>query len=98
MDNCSIHRSERVQELCNLAGVQLEYLPPYAPFLNLIEESFHDFKAYIHKWYRWREEEGYAGFEAFLHKAIRDMGRGADVKKRARAHFSHSGYAEQDVE
>ena len=92
MDNCAIHKSERVQELCDAAGVTLEYLPPYAPFLNPIEESFHDLKAYIRKWYKWREEGGYDGFEAFLHKAIRDIGKGATARKSAWGHFSHAGY------
>jgi len=31
-----------------LAGVQLEFLPPYSPNLNPIEEAFSKIKAWIH--------------------------------------------------
>jgi hypothetical protein len=40
MDNASFHRSERVAQLCQDAGVKLVYLPPYSPDLNPIEEYF----------------------------------------------------------
>jgi transposase len=36
MDNASIHHSEKVEQLCNEAGVKLLYLPPYSPTLNPI--------------------------------------------------------------
>jgi transposase len=31
MDNASFHRGERVQQMCDAAGVKLLYLPPYSP-------------------------------------------------------------------
>ena len=45
LDNASIHRSPRVRELCAIAGVQLEYLPPYSPDYNPIEKSFKQLKS-----------------------------------------------------
>ena len=31
MDNCKIHWSPELKEMCQQAGVRLEYLPPYSP-------------------------------------------------------------------
>jgi transposase len=39
-DNATYHRGERVPQLCQAAGVQLLYLPPYCPELNPIELCF----------------------------------------------------------
>ncbi|KAI7950035.1 hypothetical protein MJO28_008856 [Puccinia striiformis f. sp. tritici] len=39
-DNATWHRGQRVPELCEAAGVQLMYLPPYCPELNPIELAF----------------------------------------------------------
>jgi transposase len=47
MDNCSIHHTPRIRQIADRAGVLIAWLPPYSPFLNPIEESFHDLKAYI---------------------------------------------------
>ena len=63
MDNACIHHHGEVGELvqnagmCYLdhyvyadmvSGVRVEYLPPYSPDLNLIEEAFSKIKAFIH--------------------------------------------------
>jgi transposase len=40
LDNASIHGSARVRELCDAAGVTLEYLPPYSLDYNPLEKSF----------------------------------------------------------
>ena len=47
MDNASIHTSTKVRQLCQTFGVQLEYLPPYSPDFNPIEQSFNVLKAWI---------------------------------------------------
>jgi hypothetical protein len=44
MDNCNIHCSSELQDLCKEAGVELAFLPPYSPDLNPIEQSFHALK------------------------------------------------------
>ncbi|TVY67410.1 hypothetical protein LSUE1_G010280, partial [Lachnellula suecica] len=92
MDNCSIHKSERVQQLCDEASVQLEYLPPYSPRFNPIEASFHDFKAFVRRHYKVRSLEDYNGFEDFLVWAVEVAGSGAELAKKARGHFRHAGY------
>jgi len=33
--------------MCDEAGVQLKYLPPYSPDFNPIEEAFAELKAWI---------------------------------------------------
>jgi len=49
MDNASFHHTERIKQMCDLAGVKLVYLPPYSPDLNPIEEFFSELKAFIKK-------------------------------------------------
>ncbi|OAV89506.1 hypothetical protein PTTG_28647 [Puccinia triticina 1-1 BBBD Race 1] len=39
-DNATVHRGERVRDLCEAAGVWLLFLPPYCPELNPIELGF----------------------------------------------------------
>ena len=47
MDNCSIHHTDRVQQLLDNAGIILIYLPPYRPDLNPIESAFGFVKSYL---------------------------------------------------
>ena len=66
MDNASIHRSDKIQQMCDDAGVILLYLPPYSPDLNPIEEMFGELKTYIKQ--VWDEHIGFvkADFLGFL--------------------------------
>lgn len=34
LDNASIHKGQRLRNLCENKGVRLEYLPPYSPDYN----------------------------------------------------------------
>ena len=47
MDNCKIYWNSELTEMCQEAGVRLEYLPLYSPDLNPIETSFAVLKAWI---------------------------------------------------
>jgi transposase len=47
MDNASIHRSERLEQMCVDAGVRLLKLAPYSPDMNPIEELFPEIKTYL---------------------------------------------------
>lgn len=47
MDNAKIHHGEGIAELIRETGVRLEYLPPYSPDLNPIEEAFSKIKSFI---------------------------------------------------
>ncbi|KAG2215780.1 hypothetical protein INT45_001783 [Circinella minor] len=45
MDNASIHKTPKVLEAVRKQGFEILYLPPYSPFLNLIEEFWSKLKA-----------------------------------------------------
>jgi hypothetical protein len=64
MDNARIHHGDEILELANRfgkstlcstftantkTGVRIEYLPPYSPDLNPIEEVFSKIKAFIRR-------------------------------------------------
>jgi transposase len=49
MDNVASHHSPLVKQLCDAAGVKLEYLPPYSPDMSPIEESFSVLKAWMRR-------------------------------------------------
>ena len=51
MDNCSIHMDSRVRELIEGAGAIIVYSAPYAPELIPIEYMFHQWKAFLKKYY-----------------------------------------------
>jgi len=57
MDNASWHRSEKIVQMCRDAGVVLEFLPPYSPDFNPIEEHFSVLKKFIKK--KWHENEDF---------------------------------------
>ena len=54
--------------MCDEAGVRLEYLPPYSPDFNPIEEAFAELKAWIKKNYALMEV--YDTFDQFLERAL----------------------------
>ena len=47
LDNASIHRVDAVVELITAAGALVQFLPPYSPDLNPIEEVFSKIKAFL---------------------------------------------------
>jgi transposase len=49
MDNLSSHKVKGVREAIEAAGARVEYLPPYSPDLNPIENAFSKFKALLRK-------------------------------------------------
>ena len=85
LNNASIHKSTRLQELCEEHGVLLKFLPPYSPDFNPIEATFNDIKAWIKRNHRLMED--FASFEAFLHFTIRQV-----CGTHARGHFKEAGY------
>jgi transposase len=50
LDNATTHHTERVKELCEAAGVIHEFLPPYSPDFNPIEQSFRSLKAWLRRY------------------------------------------------
>ena len=82
MDSASIHSNEELKQMCNDAGVLLEYLPPYSPDLNPIESSFSVLKARIRR----HQDEAIAvaeqenGFGLFLERTIQSQ-KGVGIPK-----------------
>ena len=60
-----------LEKLCHDAGVVLEFLPPYSPDFNPIEESFAEMKAWMRKNYTL--QDNYEHFEGFLELAVQYM-------------------------
>ena len=48
-DNATFHKSEKIRELIESAGYELEYLPPYSPDLNEIEHYWFPIKNRVRK-------------------------------------------------
>jgi transposase len=49
MDNLSSHKVEGVRQAIEAVGARIEYLPPYSPDLNPIENAFSKLKAMLKK-------------------------------------------------
>lgn len=49
LDNATFHKGERIRELVELAGCELQYLPPYSPDLNKIENYWFPIKHKVRK-------------------------------------------------
>jgi transposase len=49
MDNLSSHKGPWVREMIESVGARLEYLPPYSPDFNPIENAFSRIKALLRK-------------------------------------------------
>ena len=47
MDNVSFHRVEEIRQKIETRGHTIEFLPPYSPFLNPIEEVFSKWKGIV---------------------------------------------------
>jgi len=88
MDNASWHHSEKMLQMCRDAGVVLEFLPPYSPDFNPIEEYFGVLKKFIKK--KWHENEDFIAreFQMFLEWCVDVVG---DDERIAESHFSHAG-------
>jgi DDE superfamily endonuclease len=60
-----------LQELCDDAEVVLDFLPPYSPDFNPIEEAFAELKAWMKK--NNQLQDAYADFEGFLEAGLMYM-------------------------
>jgi len=49
MDNLSAHKIAGVRETIEAAGTRLEFLPPYSPDFNPIEQAFAQIRAFLRK-------------------------------------------------
>jgi transposase len=85
LDNASCHRSQELKDMCEEAGVILDFLPPYSPDFNPIEESFSALKA----WVRRNRElvDSFDDFGDYLTLGVEEFMRGKD----ARGYFRSAG-------
>jgi hypothetical protein len=74
--------------MCRDAGVVLEFLSPYSPDFNPIEEHFGVLKKFIKK--KWHENEDFISreFKMFLEWCVDVVGDDAYI---AENHFRHAG-------
>lgn len=86
MDNLSAHKQERVRELIEARGCQLQYLPPYSPDLNPIESAWSKVKTHL----RALKARSQEALEAGVSTALRTI-----TAQDARGYFGHCGYALQ---
>lgn len=49
LDNATFHKSDKIRELIESAKCELEYLPPYSPDLNEIEQNLFPIKNRVRK-------------------------------------------------
>lgn len=75
-------------QMCREAGVVLEFLSPYSPDFNPIEEYFGALKRFIKK--KWHENEHFIAreFKMFLEWCVDVVG---DDDVNAENHFRHAG-------
>jgi transposase len=93
MDNAPIHSGPELQRLCDSFNVVLEFLPPYSPDLNPIEETFHELKAWMKRHRKLAAEYAEDNmFELFLVIGIEAVVR----RESARGYFRHCGWDVSD--
>jgi len=92
MDNASVHHKQinTIERAAGAAGVLIQFLPPYSPDFNPIEESFSVLKSFIRRRYHIHRRR-FDSYQEFLEWAVRKCGSGASAAGRARAHFRHAG-------
>ena len=68
----NVANCQELQGLCDDARVLLDFLPPYSPDFNPIEEAFAELKAWTRK--NNQLQDAYANFEGFLEAGLMYMG------------------------
>ena len=92
LDNARIHQGDELVEIADCFGVRVEYLPPYSPDLNPIEEAFSKIKHFLrrHQDYYYTDVEGGDDGDGILY----DMQEVLDIitPEDAEGYFMHAGY------
>jgi transposase len=82
-DNLSVHKSDRIRQLIEARGAQLEFLPPYSPDLNPIEKAWAKVKTML----RTAKPRTFKALVKALGDALH-----AITSDNAAAWFAHCGY------
>jgi len=91
MDNAQIHKSGLVANLAAAAGIAVEFLAPYSPDTNPIEEAFSVYKAWVRR--HGEEIRNYRGDPSMI--LTRGIFECLD-QDHARKFFENSGYIDYD--
>lgn len=86
MDNVRFHRIEDVRSAIESTGAKLEYLPPYSPDLNPIEEAWSVFKNLMRR-------SAARDLSSLVDALVKAMG--SISSEHARAFIKHAGYSAQ---
>jgi transposase len=84
MDNLPAHKVAGVAEAIRQAGCRVEYLPPYSPDLNPIENAFSKLKRGLRDWAARTVEGVYEGLRRLIHRFS---------PAECLNYFRHCGYA-----
>jgi transposase len=84
MDNLPCHKVAGVEAAIRAAGCRLEYLPPYSPDLNPIEQAYSKLKRALRDWAARTVEGVYEGLRQIITRLSAD---------ECRNYFRHCGYA-----
>jgi transposase len=86
LDNAKIHHGAAFKDLCAAHGVRVEYLPPYSPDYNPIEQSFNALKAWVNR--HIGELSAFPDFPSFMWYGIEQLSMEVEAKGR----FAKAGY------
>ena len=89
MDNASFHFSDKIEEMCDKAGVPIFLTAPYTPRTNPIEENFGVLKGVAKSK---RKEQAYLrnrNFEGYVKACINSL---RDNSTIAEGHFRNAGF------
>jgi len=93
MDNVAFHYSDRIQQMCRQAGVKTDFIAPYTPVSNPIEEFFGEVKTYAKSQHKTHWGLIQRDFEAYVKACVKAVG---SREKSAEGHFRNAGhYVEQ---
>jgi transposase len=84
MDNLPCHKVQGIEAAIQAAGCRLEYLPPYSPDLNPIENAFSKLERGLRDWAARTVEGVYDGPRRLIHRFS---------KAECLNYFRHCGYA-----
>jgi len=85
LDNARIHHSQAIEDLVRNYGCRIEYLPPYSPDYNPIEQAFSVIKAHLRR-------NGFSFFASDL--CYYEMYQACEIitPEMTWGFFAHSGY------
>jgi hypothetical protein len=93
MDNVSFHYSDTIRQMCEDAGVKLDFLAPYTPRTNPIEEFFGEVKAHVKSQRKHYKSLIERDFEGYVKSCVKTVG---SRQASAEGHFRDAGlYVEQ---